>query len=564
MAITTQLRRSTRERRSAIPPDYLVYIGEQDYDIGSVTDPITYEEAVSCPQSELWLDAMRDEILSMRHNGVWELIELPEGHRPIGCKWVYKTKRDSKGKVEKFKARLVAKGFTQREGVDYEATFSPVSSKDSFRVIMALVAHFDMELHQIDVKTAFLNGDLNEEVYMMQPEGFVANDSGKLVCRLKKSIYGLKQASRQWYLKFHSVVTSYGFVENKVDQCIYCKVSGRKFIFLILYVDDILLASSDLGLLHETKRMLSNNFDMKDLGEASFVLGIEIHRNRSCRLLGLSQRAYVDRVLERFSMQLCKPGIAPVCKGDKLSLAQCPQSEIEKAQMKNIPYASALGSIMYAQVCTRPDIAFATGLLGRYQSNPGHDHWVAAKKVMRYLKRTKDYMLIYKHVQDLQLVGYSDSDFAGCQDEKKSTTGYIFKLAGGAVSWKSEKQKLIASSTMQAEFVACFSATTQAIWLRNLIKELTVFDFVDRPIQLYCDSNSAVLFINNNRGLKGSKHMEVKYLTIKEKVQNGDVAVEHISTDDMIADPLTKGLRPCVFERHVINMGLGVSWDTVN
>ena len=369
---------------------------------------------------------------------------------------MYKTKRDSKGKVEKFKARLVAKGFTQIEGVDYEATFSPVSSKDSFRVIMALVAHFDMELHQMDVKTAFLNGDLNEEVYMMQPEGFVANDSGKLVCRLKKSTYGLKQASRQWYLKFHSVVASYGFVENKVDQCIYCKVSGRKFIFLILYVDDILLASSDLGLLHETKRMLSKNFDMKDLGEASFVLGIEIHRNRSCRLLGLSQRAYVDRILERFNMQQCKPGIAPVCKGDKLSLSQCPHSDIEKAQMKNVPYASALGSIMYAQVCTRPDIAFATGLLGRYQSNPGHDHWVAAKKVMRYLKRTKDYMLIYKHVQDLQLVGYSDSDFAGCQDEKKSTTGYIFKLAGGAVSWKSEKQKSIASSTMQAEFVACF------------------------------------------------------------------------------------------------------------
>ena len=253
VAIATPVRRSIRERRLAIPPDYLVYIGEQDYDIGSVADPMTYAKAVSCPQSELWLDAMRDEIQSMRHNGVWELVELPEGHRPIGCKWVYKTKRDPKGKIEKFKARLVAKGFTQREGVDYEATFSPVSSKDSFRVIMALVAHFDMELHQMDVKTAFLNGDLNEEVYMMQPEGFEANDSGTLVCRLKKSIYGLKQDSRQWYLKFHSVVTSYVFVENKVDQCIYCKVSGRKFIFLILYVDDILLASSDLGLLHETK-----------------------------------------------------------------------------------------------------------------------------------------------------------------------------------------------------------------------------------------------------------------------------------------------------------------------
>ena len=182
VAITTPVRRSTRERRSAIPPDYLVYIGEQDYNIGSVTDPITYEEAVSCLQSELCLDAMRDEIQSMRHNGV-----------PIGCKWVYKTKRDHKGKIVKFKARLVAKGFTQR-GVDYEATFSPVSSKDSFRVIMALVAHFDMELHQMDVKTAFLNGDLNEEVYMMQPEGFVANDSGTLVYRLKK-VYLWSQAS---------------------------------------------------------------------------------------------------------------------------------------------------------------------------------------------------------------------------------------------------------------------------------------------------------------------------------------------------------------------------------
>ena len=197
MAIATPVKRSIMERRSAIPPDYLVYIGEQDYDIGSVADPMTYAEAVSCPQSELWLDAMRDEIQSMRHNGVWELAELLEGHRPIGCKCVYKTKRDPKGKIEKFKARLVAKGFTQREGVDYEATFSLVSSKDSFRVIMALVAHFDMELHHMDVKTAFLNGDLNEEVYMMQPEGFEANNSGTLVCRLKKSIYGLKQASRQ-------------------------------------------------------------------------------------------------------------------------------------------------------------------------------------------------------------------------------------------------------------------------------------------------------------------------------------------------------------------------------
>lgn len=297
----------------------------------------------------------------------------------------------------------------------------------------------------MDVKTAFLNGDLADEVYMVQLEGFAADDSGKLVCRLKKSIYGLKQAYRQWYFKFHSVVTSFGFIENKIDQCIYTKVSGRKYIFLILYVDDIFLASSDIGLLYETKRMLSKFFDMKDLGETSFVLGIEIHKDRSRRSLGLSQRAYIDRILERFNMHDCKPGIAPVVKGDKLSLSQCPNSDFEKAQMKDVPYTSVLESIMYAQICTRPNISFATGFLGRYQSNLGRDHWVAAKKVLRYLKRTKDYMLIYRHVSDLQLAGYSNADFAGCQDDKKSTIGYIFMLAGGAVSWKSEKQKSISS-----------------------------------------------------------------------------------------------------------------------
>ncbi|XP_043700128.1 secreted RxLR effector protein 161-like [Telopea speciosissima] len=185
--------------------------------------------------------------------------------------------------------------------------------------------------------------------------------------------------------------------------------------------------------------------------------------------------------------------------------------------MKLVPYANALGSIMYAQVCTRPNIAFATGLLSRYQSNPGHDHWVATKKVLRYLKRTRDYMLIYIRVRALQLVGFSDSDFAGCQDDRKSTSGYIFLMAGGTVSWKSTKQRMITSSTMQAEFVACYGAATQAVWLRNLIRELTVFDFVDRPIQLYCANNSAVLVINNNKGIIGSKHMEIKYLTIKER-----------------------------------------------
>ena len=344
----------------------------------------------------------------------------------------------------------------QKEGVDYTETFSPVSSKDSFRIIMALTTHFNHELHQMDVKTAFLNGDLCEEVYMQQSEGFVVDGKENMVCILHKSIYGLKQASRQWYLKFHDVVTSLGFEENTVDSCIYLKISGRKFIFLILYVDDVLLASNDLGLLMDLKRMLSQNFDMNDLGEANFVLGIEIHRDRDHNFLGLSQKAYVDRVLERFGMKGCKTGLAPIFKGDGLNKDQCLKNDVEKAVIKDIPYSSIMGSLMYSAVCTRSDIAYVVSVLGRYLTNPRNEHWVAAKKVLRYLQKTKDHMLVYREVDDLQVIGYADADLVGCRDDRKSTTGFIFTLAGGTISWKSSKQLLVASSTMEAEIFACY------------------------------------------------------------------------------------------------------------
>jgi hypothetical protein len=273
-----ELRKSSRIRRPAISTNYVVYLQEFDFDVGPKDDPSVFSQAMSGDNSTLWYDAMKEEMESMAKNQVWDLIDLPKGAVAIGCKWVYKTKRDVFGNVERYKARLVAKGFTQKEGIDYHETFSPVSKKDSFRIIMALVAHFDLELYQMDVKTAFLNGDLEEEVYMKQPDDF--DDDSKRACKLKKSIYGLKQASRQWYIKFHKVITSFGFIENLVDQCVYLKVNGSKVIFLVLYVDDILLVSNDLGLLHETKQLLSQSFEMKDLGEASYVIGIEVHRDR--------------------------------------------------------------------------------------------------------------------------------------------------------------------------------------------------------------------------------------------------------------------------------------------
>ncbi|KAJ9562866.1 hypothetical protein OSB04_008026 [Centaurea solstitialis] len=457
------LRRSQRQRRPTNYDDFITYLNEVDYDLGQIEDPTSYNEAIKSEYSHKWIEAMKEEFNSMCINDVWDLAELPKAAKAVANKWVFKTKLDQNGNVERYKARLVAKGFTQKEGVDYKETFSPVSRKESLRIVLALVAHFDLELHQMDVKTAFLNGDLYEDVYMSQPEGFKEKGKEHLVCKLKKSIYGLKQASRQWYLKFDEVMKRFNFTKNSVDQCIYFKNSGSQFTILVLYVDDILIASNNKDMLFGTKRFLSNNFDMKDLGEASYVIGIEIHRDRENGTLGLSQKAYINRILNKYNMQNCAPTVAPVVKGDKFGSYQCPNTEAEREQMKLIPYASVVGSLMYAQVCTRPDIAYVTGMLGRYQSNPGLDHWKAAKKVLRYLQGTKEYMLTYRRSNLLEVVGYSDSDFAKCKDDKKSTSGYIFMLSGGPISWRSRKQELTTTSTMMAEYVACYHATCHAM-----------------------------------------------------------------------------------------------------
>nr|GEV26686.1 putative Gag-Pol polyprotein [Tanacetum cinerariifolium] len=275
---------------------------------GKCNDPESFEDAITYDQSAHWREAMEDELNSMSKNHVSKLAELPMGAKPIGCNWVYKTKLDPNENVKRYKTRLVAKGYTQKEGVNYKETFSPVTRKDSLRIVMALVAYFYLEVHQIDVKTAFLNGDSHEDVYMAQPQ------------------------------------------------------------------DDILLASNNIDLLHESKHFLSRNFDMKDLGEASYVIRIEIHQDRSNGKLGLSQKAYIERVLNRLDMQHWSPTVALVIKGDVFGSQQCPKTKAGYEEMKRIPYASVVRSLTYAQVCTRIDITYICGMLGRFQSNPGLLH----------------------------------------------------------------------------------------------------------------------------------------------------------------------------------------------
>ena len=341
-----------------------------------------------------------------------------------------------------------------------------------------------------------------------------------------------------------------------VEDFVYHKFSGSKFIFLILYVKDILLASSDIGLLHETKKFLSKNFEMKDLGNASFVLGIQILRDRSQGILRFTQKIYIKKVLNRFGMKDCSLGNTPVAKEDKFSLTQCPKNNLEIEEMQKIPYASAMGSLMYAQVCTCLDIAFIVGMLGRYMSNPGVDHWKAAKRVMWYLKRTKDFMHMYHRSNSLEIIGYSDFDFSRCLDNKRSTSSYVFMLAGGVISWKSAKQTLIASSTITTEFIACYEASNHGLWLRNFLTRLHMVKGIKRRLKLYCDNNSTVLYSNNNKSSSKSKHIDIKFLVVKERAQNGKLAIEHNGTNCMIVDSLTKGLPPKVCYQQTTSMGV--------
>ncbi|KAH9671727.1 hypothetical protein KPL70_017462 [Citrus sinensis] len=480
-----------------------------------VQDPTSYNEALIDRDVEFWKKAMNQEMDSMYSNKVWELVEAPNGVKPIGCKWIYKRKRGVDGRVETFKARLVAKGFTQKEGIDYEETFFPVAMLKSIRILLSIAAMLDYEIWQMDVKTAFLNGHLEENIYMQQPDGFIQKGQEHMVCKLQKSIYGLKQASRSWNIRFDQAIKSFGFIQNIDEPCVYKKIQEKSVAFLILYVDDILLIGNDIGVLTTIKSWLAKQFDMKDLGEASYILGIKLLRDRKNKTLALSQAVYIDKILARFSMENSKTGLLPFRHGITFSKDQSPKTSEEIERMRRVPYAEAVGSLMYAMLCTRPDICFAVGMVSRYQSNPGPEHWTAVKHIMKYLKRTKNYMLVY-----------------------------------------SGDELIPVDSTTEAEYVAASEAAKEAVWLRKFLQDLEVVPAVTAPLKLFCDNSGAVAQSKEPRNHKKQKHIERKYHLIRDIVQRGDVEVTQIASQQNLADPFTKAIPGKPFNLHLESMGM--------
>ena len=524
------LRKSTRVRR---PPDYYgTYVNTVKADFSP--EPTTFNEAASSPDNKHWLEAMEKEMSSLKSNEVYDLVELPKDRKVVGSKWVYKRKMKADGSIERYKARLVAQGFTQRAGQDYDETFSPVVRSESLRTTIAIAVQNDMMLHHMDVTSAFLNGDL-EEVFMKQPEGFEVKGKEQMVYKLKKSLYGLKQAPRCWNMTLDQQLKKLGFIQSSSDPCLYISNSEGELFIIAVYVDDMLLVTRNQKKMKEVKHKLSTQFEIKDLGDLHYILGVSVIQNSSEKSVWIGQPAYTSTVIEKFGLTNAKPVDTPTAAGSKLTTATDDDELIDTSL-----YQSAVGSLQYLSTMTRPDISFAVSNVAKFCSKPSKEHWVAVKRIMRYLKGTLNYGLLYKKSKLNTCVGYSDADWAGDVNDRKSTSGYIFQVGGTAVSWKSQKQSCTALSTAEAEYVALSQAAQEAIWLRQLNSDL-LSDSCE-PTVLYEDNQAAICLSKNPQSHGKSKHIDIRYHFIREQVSKGTIEVKYCPTNDMIADILTKGL----------------------
>lgn len=540
----------TRYGRISNPPDRYtdvsgivlsVRLGNEDTKV-----PTTYREAVSGPNSAEWLAAMQEEIDEITRNGTWVLEPRPAFVKPVKSKWVYANKFDSNQHLSRRRARLVAKGFTQQHGIDYNETFAPVAKYSTIRFLLALATDEDLNLLQIDVKSAFLNGNLAEAIFLEQPEGFVDPSRPTHVYRLHKALYGLKQASRAWHCVVDSLLKSLGFKQSDSDCSLYIENSSAPPIYIIVYVDDMLLASKSNERLQLTASRIGKKVSIRIESEVTKFLGILICRDWKKGTLHIHSRNIIDQLLEKFGMRNCNPVYVPIPPG---MILDSPPSEDpdegEGRKVQFIPYRELVGSFLHLANTTRPDIAFVSSFLSRFMQEPRFVHWKAAKHVLRYLKGTKDTGISFNRRHDrkqAQLVGYTDSDFAADRIERKSVSGYVFIFAGGAISWRSKKQELVAQSTVEAEYVSMAYAVRETIWLRRMLADLKQLKTKIDKTTLYGDNQGALAIARNDISNERSKHIDVKYHFLKQHVKEGTVDLTYIHTTEMVADIMTKSL----------------------
>lgn len=533
------LRRSTRETRK--PDRYgdavsytAMALSAEDY-IDDV--PLSIVDIKFRPDSAKWMEAVNREMNSLLQNNTWVLTELPEGRSTVDCKWVFKRKHDQNGLPCEYKARLVARGFSQRKGFDYQETYSPVAKIASFRILLAIAAQFNLEIHQMDVKTAFLNGNLNEEIYMTQPDGFAKDN---LVCKLNKSIYGLKQASRMWNDRFHQFIVKLGFQRSEYDYCLYVIQDNNITVYLLLYVDDLILVGNNLIEINRIKSLLSAEFEMKDMKELKYFLGISIERDIGNGTLFISQEAYLKNVLKRFGMENCKGTRTPM----ELNV-QLPRDE--NAAKTSMPYKELIGCLMYVVLTSRPDLSASVNYLSQFQSCATDTHYQHLKRILRYIKQTAGLKLIYQRTESAEpLIGYADADYANDQNDRKSISGFVFKVFGSTITWSSRKQNTIALSSTEAEYIALSSAACEAVWIRGFLQDIGIK--IEKPTKIYEDNQACIGIAEEPREHKRMKHIDVKYNKIRELVFLKMIKVLYVPSAQQLADIFTKSLPANSFE----------------
>jgi histone deacetylase 1/2 len=490
---------------------------------------------------------MELEYQALMKNGTWTLVPPRSGINIIDCKWVFKVKTHADGSIERYKARLVAKGFKQRYGLDYEDTFSHVVKPTTIRILLSLVVTHGWSLRQLDVQNAFLHGVLEEEVYMRQPPGFSDPDRPDHLCRLVKALYGLKQAPRAWHARLGAAVRAHGFLPSTADTSLFLLQRPEVSMYVLVYVDDIILVSSSVAAADRLVSSLSEAFAVKDLGKLHYFLGLEVTHDDTG--LSLTQKKYSHDLLRRAGMLMCKTTTTPMSSSEQLTSVDGTLLSSEDAT----EYRSLVGGLQYLTI-TRPDISYAVNRVYQYLHSPRDAHMTAVKRILRYIRHTVSYGLRLCASSSTLLSAFSDADWAGNPDDRRSTGGYAVFFGPNLIAWSARKQPTVSRSSTEAEYKAVGNATTELIWVQSLLRELRVPQ-PQSPV-LWCDNIGATYLSSNPVFHARTKHIEVDYHFVRERVAQRLLRIKFISSKDQLADIFTKPLPLPLFQgcRHNLNL----------
>ena len=545
------LRRSSRESHKPVHlKDYVCNLVSFDslpkdhhalpVQTSSIKEPANYQEASTDPN---WVQAMNKELAALESSNTWDIVDLPPGKKAIGSRWVFKTKLKADGSIERFKARLVAKGFNQKYGIDYEETFSPVVKMATVRSILSLTASKKWKVFQLDVNNAFLHGDLHEEVYMMMPEG-LPNPHNK-VCRLKKSIYGLKQASREWFAKLLQELKFQNFTQSKNDYSLFIKRVGSNITIAAVYVDDIIITGTDLVEINAFKAHLHHVFGIKDLGLLHFFLGFEV--GYCTDGIMLTQAKFTRELITDSGITQYKHVATPLPLNLKL--------HVDTGELFEDPalYRALVGKLNFL-THTRPDLAYSVQTLSQFMHSPRIQHFDALQHVLHYVASTAGQGLILNGTNALTLKAYSDSDWAACPNTRRSISGYLLLLGNSPISWKSKKQSTVSKYSSEAEYRAMASAASEVTWLVRLLTELGIDKLT--PITLYCDNQSAVHIARNPVFHERTKHIDIDCHFTRDKVMEGLIQLSYLPSQNQLADLFTKILPSPQFNELKSKLGM--------